>query len=483
MLAKHLGDYLNFSQTNSRDPTYVTNTNIKSMLNYLKISFDPKAVRADLINLLSKLTSDDVMAITSYYDRFGNPKNVGNQISEKKKLETDVLETNDTEKEYIFEKEKEVSFVLLCIAELGAKMNLQFRPDLHLLIAEQFSNESSMIQNSACYALGHLAFFQFYFDFLVKGVQTGKILYLKSLGEFIQSFTKETKDEILKSCWNLLLSEEVSMATENQNLISDSLAKIVLLQPEFLDELMDSFEKSNQEKIIAVSAYKSIIVHSDSNFDRIIQSEIPKLKVFIKLFETSKVTIEALEAIIARKPELIKSQVYDFLDLIYPLLEFRVLLINKEELVEYVQIGPFKHEVDQGLDTRRKAFDFLGLLYSLEPIKLPPKYFSKLALGISDRSIPIKMKSYSIIETVLKKDATKFEPSLEFIVQEIRKSVFYAVKDMTVKQDLEEKDKLRKISLKLLKTFQKSYPDQMEVLVKEVLSGELAIGFNNITLS
>ncbi len=137
-------------------------------------------------------------------------------------------------------------------------------------------------------------------------------------------------------------------------------------------------------------------------------------------------------------------------------------------------MGPFKHIVDNGLETRKKAYDILGLILNFESFEKDDGFYKVVVQGLDDNQSVIVMKTYSLIKQIINADSKRLECHLDLILKSLRKSVFTVVKDTTVKQDLENTLTLVKSALSCLKVVQGVFADESTELIQDVQRGDLA---------
>ena len=74
-----------------------------------------------------------------------------------------------------------------------------------------------------------------------------------------------------------------------------------------------------------------------------------------------RLTLSTLNAAARNKPHLIQEHLQKLLPLLY------AETVMKQELVRIVEMGPWKHRVDDGLEARKTAYETMYTLVSILP--------------------------------------------------------------------------------------------------------------------
>jgi cullin-associated NEDD8-dissociated protein 1 len=113
----------------------------------------------------------------------------------------------------------------------------------------------------------------------------------------------------------------------------------------------------------------------------------------------------------------------------------------KPELIREVQMGPFKHKVDDGLELRKSAYETLYALIETAFVKLPPmdlsECFDRIVAGISDEH-DVRVLCNLMLTKLMVLAPEQTHSRLELISENFRAVLSTKPKDNAVKQELEK---------------------------------------------
>ncbi len=178
-----------------------------------------------------------------------------------------------------------------------------------------------------------------------------------------------------------------------------------------------------------------------------------------------RLALSALNSAARTKPHLIRDNLLSILPRLY--IETQV----KPELIRTVQMGPWTHKVDDGLETRKTAYETLYTLvrhtcYQVCHLFLMPPHtqldtcLAKLELheflgyvlaGLQDDSDEVKVICHMMLFRLAQVAPTAISARLDDITPALEKSMKGAtVTKDTVKQDLERAGELQKSTLRAI---------------------------------
>jgi cullin-associated NEDD8-dissociated protein 1 len=151
--------------------------------------------------------------------------------------------------------------------------------------------------------------------------------------------------------------------------------------------------------------------------------------------ENRRLALTTFNSAMHNKPDIILPA----LDQLLPMAMKETII--KPELIREVQMGPFKHKVDDGLEIRKSAYETLYALFETAFSKLSPTdlsdCFDRIVAGISDEhDIRILCNLMLTKLMVLAPDQT--HSRLETIAENFRAVLSTKPKENAVKQELEK---------------------------------------------
>ncbi|KAG2142690.1 armadillo-type protein [Suillus cothurnatus] len=299
---------------------------------------------------------------------------------------------------------------LLIVGELGRFIDMSKQQDTFSNTIEHFSAEEE--ENSLTYvgniAIGNLHQFLPAILRVAESDPHKKLLSLHALKEVLQ-----------KQLWAPLFQYLDDAEDSTRNVAAAYLGKLTTTYPtRYLPQLHSRIHDENP----AARA----TVESSPSYDELLASLIMDFLDLIhdKDLNVRRLALSALNSAARTKPHLIRDHLPTLLPSLYA--EMKVNL----DLIRTVQMGPWTHKVDYGLDARKTAWETLYTLLDTCLAKLDLSIFlSHLLAAISDPSDEIKRLD-------------ELTPSLELTMRGT------AVTKDTVKQDIERAAELRRSTMR-----------------------------------
>ena len=124
------------------------------------------------------------------------------------------------------------------------------------------------------------------------------------------------------------------------------------------------------------------------------------------------------------------------------------MLQKRKELVREVEMGPFKHEVDDGLDLRKAAFECMYTLLDTCVDRLDIfEFLTHVQDGLKDH-YDIKMLTYLMVSRVAQLCPSAVLSKLDKLVEPLKVTATTKVKANAVKQEYEKQDELKRSALR-----------------------------------
>jgi len=354
---------------------------------------------------------------------------------------------------------------LLCLGEIGSKIDLyNYYKDVHINIHNIFSSDNDERKHAAAFALGNITLgnIKVYVPYLVECINNGNedkrfvLLALKeTINKYIKSDALKNGQEFpyIQEIWNLLFNL-CENATENsiKSIIAECIGKFSLSSPSLLlPDLQNRINSTNntiRSTVITAIRY-TFTEQKNPNYDEILQTMIFD---FLKLIgdpdlELRRITLSALNSATYNKPDLIRDCISDLLPLLYEQTHINTALIH------IVEMGPFKHQVDDGLEIRKGAYDCMYTLLNNRPNYLDLFVFIKYVLaGLRDPNNEIRILSHLIIQKLCIIAPNIISQRLEDMVDPLKETLDKKTKKSDVKQ---ERDKHMELIRSTLKTILK----------------------------
>ncbi|TGZ79435.1 TIP120-domain-containing protein [Ascodesmis nigricans] len=339
------------------------------------------------------------------------------------------------------EDESRKSLALLVLGEIGLRLGTSFpiKADTFL---QQFAVRSDTVPIAAAVSLGLAGArnIDTYLPVIMERLNTGLDSYLlvHSLKEIIQHSSADS--ESLKSHANAIWDTLLSAAAANDDskaAASECVGRLTILDPwTFLPELQRNLA-SNTASVrgMVISAVRFTFTDTDTSYDDLLR---PIIVDFLDAMlqdqdlENRRLALTAFNSAASNKAHLL---VGPGLARLLPRAYHEAIL--KPELVREVQMGPFKHRIDDGLELRKSAYE---TLYALLDTALPQldmeTYFQRVIAGITDDN-DIRALSCLMVAKLANVAKEETAKRVEVLADAMKKVLSEKPKENAVKQELE----------------------------------------------
>lgn len=346
---------------------------------------------------------------------------------------------------------------LLCLGEIGRRKDLSSHAHIETIVIESFQSPFEEIKSAASYALGNIAVGNLpkYLPFILNQIdnqQKKQYLLLHSLKEAIvrQSVDKaEFQDSSVEKILNLLFNHCESEEEGVRNVVAECLGKIALIKPSKLVPALKERTTSPAAftRATVVVAVKYSIVERPEKIDSVLYPEISSFLMLIKDQDrhVRRAAVLALSIAGHNKPNLIKGLLPELLPLLYD------QTVIKKELIRTVDLGPFKHTVDDGLELRKAAFECVDTLLDNCLDQLNPSSFivPYLKSGLDDH-YDVKMPCHLILSKLADKCPSSVLAVLDSLVDPLQKTVNFRPKQDAVKQEVDRNEDMIRSALRAI---------------------------------
>ncbi|KAI1321362.1 TATA-binding protein interacting [Xylariaceae sp. FL0255] len=345
------------------------------------------------------------------------------------------------------------SLALTILGEIGLRggHNPVLQPNYFL---DQFHDEPDKVSVAAAVALGRAAAgdIPHYLPIILdrttseKGAQ--QYLFLQAIREVLhQAVVSSTNIEAYEqNIWEILFS--ASLVEDNKTICSECIGRLAILKPKTYTKKLQQLMTSSSEgyRGVAVQALRYTLPDSDETFD----SELkPVLFDMIETvlrdekLEIRRLGMTTLNSATHNKPEL----VLPYLGQLMPIV-LAESVINPD-LIREVQMGPFKHKVDDGLEARKSAYETLYALMETAFSRISsPEFYDRIIAGLDDDN-DIRAMCNLMLSKLIVVDPEETTRRLDTIAKCYRKTLSTKLKDNAVKQEIERQEEANKSVLRV----------------------------------
>uniref|UniRef100_A0A8C1IPR5 Cullin-associated NEDD8-dissociated protein 1-like n=1 Tax=Cyprinus carpio TaxID=7962 RepID=A0A8C1IPR5_CYPCA len=308
---------------------------------------------------------------------------------------------------------------LLSLGEVGHHVDLSGQPELKTVILDAFCSASEEVKSAASYALGSISVGNLpeYLPFVlqeISGQPKRQYLLLHSLKEIISSASVAGLKPYVENVWALLLKHCECTEEGTRNVVAECLGKLTLIDPETLLPRLKGY-------LLSGDFLKTL--------------EDPDLNV-------RRVALVTFNSAAHNKPSLIR----DLLDTVLPHLYNETKV--RKDLIREVEMGPFKHTVDDGLDIRKAAFECMYTLLDscLDRLDIF-EFLNHVEDGLKDH-YDIKMLTFLMLARLSSLCPSAVLQRLDRLVEPLRATCTTKVKANSVKQEFEKQDELKRSAMR-----------------------------------
>ncbi|QRW19786.1 cullin-associated NEDD8-dissociated protein 1 [Rhizoctonia solani] len=363
---------------------------------------------------------------------------------------------------------------LLTVGEIGRFIDMSNQPEVFDNSLGFFKSDAEEIRNAAAFAVGNIAIGsqERFLPVIVKLVQTDDEKRLLSMNAPPRINCRIS----LATTFDTGSSHEKAL-----NIAASCLGKLTTTNPaRFLPPLEARLQDSNPTvRALVVSAMRHMFGFGGVNgLDELLK---PFVVVFLGLLDdkdlnVKRLALAALNQAARNKPRLIEDQLPSLLPKLYD------ETTPKPELIRIMEMGPWRHKIDDGLEARRTAYETMYTLLDTSLSKLGLDEFLTIVLrGLSDESNEVKVLCHMMLHRLSQVAPSATSQRLDETVEPLRAAMKEVTMDKnTVKQDLEQAAELQRSALRAaaaLNTLSHPGAPKFVAFVESLEKGKLASEF------
>ncbi|GAA5846966.1 hypothetical protein JCM9279_006969 [Rhodotorula babjevae] len=374
---------------------------------------------------------------------------------------------------------------LLTLGEVGRAVDLGSHEATFKKIVEQFGAQSEDVRRSAAFAAGNIAvgnssaFLPTILE-LIQSDDKKRYLALQALKEVIIHSTSEALASTSDTLWTPLFENCEAQEEGTRNVAADCLGQLTVINPaKYLPQLQARLSSSSHHtRATVIAALRFTFTNDSTTYDELLA---PLIVEFFKLMHDSdlgvrRLALSSLNSAAHNKPHLVRSHLDTLLPELYAQTEIDTSLIRM------VEMGPFKHKVDDGLDIRKTAYECMHSLLDtcLKDIDLN-SYLSRIIAGLADEE-EVKKLCYVMVSKMAHVAPTTVTQRLDETVSIFEETLGIVLKDNAVKQEAERTLELQKSAVRCLAVLNKlaspaATPKFSAFIDTTVVNGKMAAEF------
>lgn len=242
---------------------------------------------------------------------------------------------------------------------------------------------------------------------------------------------------------DLLFSASREQSDEEcRAVLAECLGLLTLVAPEkVISSLQNCLSENNDAgtRWLAITSLKHAAIEQQNDADKFMTDIMPMILVNHLADQDLGVrtaTVQLLSSAAHNKPSLLGSSLSNALPKLLKLTE------RDSSLVRVVNLGPFKHKVDDGLKVRKAAYECLGVLMTkCYPDLNPNEIFNAILVGLSDE-YDVKMRCHGLIAKLSTLAPSVVSANLDRLVEPLTATLNTKLKSDAVKQEVDRNDDL-----------------------------------------
>uniref|UniRef100_A0A1I7SZC2 TIP120 domain-containing protein n=1 Tax=Caenorhabditis tropicalis TaxID=1561998 RepID=A0A1I7SZC2_9PELO len=366
-------------------------------------------------------------------------------------------------------------FAMMALGELGRRVPETYGNDFAVkpeeLACKAFNTSHEDLKAAAAQTLGALAVgnLNVYLPFILDQIRTQpkkQYLLLHALKEVI--VWESSSDETTKSTalfrsaindiWGMLMANAGGSEDGTRSVVAECLGRLCSFDPETLLPKLKESMKSKDPAIRAavVSAIKFMINDGKRSVDVSLQKHIGDFLVAVRDddLKVRRVALVVLNSAAHNKASLVRDLLPDLLPTIYEETKLR------KELIKEVEMGPFKHLVDEGLDLRKCAFECMFTLLESCVDKIDITEFSTvMEVGLSDQNHDVKLLNYLTLQRVATLAPGHVLQRIDRVCDPLKVQLNVRPRGNAVKQEIEKLEELKKAVIRVVYGLKTKLPD------------------------
>eukprot|EP00963_Diacronema_lutheri_P002834 scaffold221_cov351-Pavlova_lutheri.AAC.4 len=359
--------------------------------------------------------------------------------------------------------DESVVLSLYCLGEIGKRRDLGLFSTSETMILKCFESPLEEVKSAASFALGCMVAGNAHKHLpeLIAQIESSpkqEYLLLHALKEVIVTLSDtSSKGSIVAEDYSRILQILLKHAQNEEegirNVVAECLGKLVLMGPEdIVVELQKAAgsEDSNLRATVATSI-RFAVLDKPHPVDQWLR---PRILAFLELLEDDawfvrKAAVQTLSSIVHGRTDMLGDSLPRIMPVVYK--QTAVL----PELVRTVDLGPFKHVVDDGLELRKATFECLSTVMEncFEVVDVG-SFVTCLKEGIADH-YDVKVPCHLLLAKLAETHGQSVLHVVDDLVANLEKTLRTRLKSDAVKQEVDRHEDLLRSALKAIHAISK----------------------------
>jgi cullin-associated NEDD8-dissociated protein 1 len=370
--------------------------------------------------------------------------------------------------------ENSSSLLLVVIGELGKDNDLAEVSGLLSTLKSAMDLDED-VRSASAFALGCVAVgsTKNFLPTIMQAIENGEQNKYALMGALRKVIAQATRldDSEMTQVRDILMRD---MNTEDDHLrgvVAECTGRLAVKAPSFVvSSLASGCSNTSDANVRSCTVTALRFALQDAQISGLDEHLDQNIESYLSLMEDDNryvrhAAVQTFSAVLHYKPQII----VDKLERLLPKLYGQATL--KPELVREVNLGPFTHKVDEGLDTRKAAYGCMDRLVQRVPGHIEPNAFlERLGAGLQDES-DVRQTCHIILQRLPSAEAFR-QPllgRLDGLMEPLRKTIFARLKNDAVKQEVDRHDDLVRSGMRAIASLERMPGSDGCVQFKELL--------------
>ncbi|KAI1951384.1 hypothetical protein LOZ12_002517 [Ophidiomyces ophidiicola] len=350
---------------------------------------------------------------------------------------------------------------LAILGEIGLRLGKKSSLAPKLFISN-FDSNSDKVRLSAAVALGSAGAnnIDAFLPVILAELETedsSKYLLLHSLREILQHPESVRADvaPFATRLWEILLA--VSDDEDNRVVGAECIGRLALIDPKAYIPLLQTYlgDNSIATRGTIISAFRYTLADSSNVYNDVLRPLIVPILAEMLADEdlgNHRLALTTVNSAIHNKPDLVLPHLNQLLPVVIKDTYLR------PELVREVQMGPFKHKVDDGLELRKSAYETLyTCVETAHSILNIAEIYDRILAGIQDEQ-DIRTLCNLMVSKLITLAPKETEARLNTFCEPFKRILSTKLKESAVKQELEKAQEASLGVVKISRELQMAFP-------------------------
>ena len=344
----------------------------------------------------------------------------------------------------------------LCLGELGTQMDLSTIPSIIDIVSQLFKVQNEDIRTAASICLGNISignpeyFLQRVFALVDKSDPQEKYLFMNTIREIILH-NANCLQLYLHKLLPLLIEHSKNEDEQIRNIVAENVGRLFVLYSRDM-QIEGSFNSKNPgERATIVKSFKYAASKDTDSMDLEIYVEHLIKMVADKDLTVKKNALESLTAIIHSQPHVVRNDI----DKLQKVTVLETLV--KPELITEVDLGPFKHKVDEGIPIRKAAYALIDTLIEKIPERVDCNHITEVVIkGLEDTAEECMILCLHVIGRLVSWSAAIVVANMDLLMESFDKQCQKHSKLIGVAQSNEKAQNIMRSILRVVEQLQRT---------------------------